>query len=191
MKKNVIFFLAGSIFGIVAFLFYQREQSPAAVAPQPILAKLETDAALGTGLIREGSDEIKALIKREREARNKRDSIHAVNREEVWVYQIGVNKEDPKAFENTYNILSRRIPNLYFFKQSDRSYLLVQHDGYNTEKELLSKQKEFETNVRQASITDSVHVINLTTYCSLRDEVKPVHEVKIVRKEWVVCYSCD
>jgi hypothetical protein len=191
MNRNTTLFLVFAIFGGFAYLFYQSEKSPAIINTKAVLATPETDAAIGAGLIRTGSDQIKALIKKEREARNRRDSIHAVNREEVWVYQIGVDKDDPKAFENTYNTLSVKIPNLYFFKKSEHNYLLVQHDGYNTEQELLHKQKQFESTLQQAHIQDTVRVINLTTYCSLRDEVKPVHEVKIVRKEWVVCYSCD
>jgi len=144
-----------------------------------------------SSFIQKEAEDLTTRIKEARIEKNRRDSVFAANREEVWVYQIGENKSDPKEFEKTYNLLSQRIQNLYFFKQSLRNYYLILHDGYNSEQELLGKQAEIELALQKAGVKDKISVINITTHCSLKEKIKPADEVNIARKEMAVCYTCD
>ncbi len=105
------------------------------------VTKTEKEASV---LLEKESTDLTALVKEARIEKNRRDSVFAANREEVWVYQIGTNKKEAKDFEKTYSILSKHMLHLYFFKQSQDNYYLILHDGYNTEQELLNKQNEVE-----------------------------------------------
>ena len=151
----------------------------------------KTDEEVKAELIKEGAKDLTALVKEARIEKNRRDSVFAANREEVWVYQIGTNKNDVKDFEQTYQVLSSKLTNLYFFKRSRNDYYLIHHDGYNSEQELMDEQPALEKTLADAGIKESVRVINITTYCSMKDAIKPAAEVKLKRKEMAVCYTCD
>ena len=190
MKRNVLFFLLTAF----ACLSCKETHDPSvashstADASTAVVNQVEK---IHKELIQQGSKDLAMLVREARKEKNRRDSVFAANREEVWVYQIGLNKTEAKDFEETYNILSQRMQNLYFFKQSQKNYSLILHDGYNSEQELLDKQNEIEATLQQAGVKDKVNVINITTHCGLKEKIKPAAEVKLAKKEMAVCYTCD
>lgn len=187
MKKNHLFFL------LTAFVCLSCGKPDQHTAPSgsTTVAHQVTDQEVVTGFMEKESKDLTTLIKEARIEKNRRDSVFAANREEVWVYQIGSNKKEAKDFEKTYSILSKHMQHLYFFKQSQDNYYLILHDGYNTEQELLNKQNEVEAAIKKLGVNDKVSVFNITTHCSLKEKIKPAHEVKLACKEMAVCYTCD
>jgi TolA-binding protein len=190
MKKNVLFFT------LIAFacLSCKETHDPSVTSSSTVEGSSTTavnQVEKREESIQQGSKELAVLVKEARIEKNRRDSVFAANREEVWVYQIGTHKKEAKDFEKTYNLLSKRMQNLYFFKQSLGNYSLILHDGYNSEQELLDKQNEIETTLQQAGVQDKVSVINITTHCGLKEKIKPTDEVKLTCKEMAVCYTCD
>lgn len=143
------------------------------------------------GFAEKKSKDLVTLVREARIEKSRRDSVFAANREEVWVYQIGTNKKDAKEFEKTYSLLFKRMQHLYFFKQSHGNYYLILHDGYNTEQELLDKQNEVQASINKLGVKEKVSVFNITTHCSLKEKIKPAHEVNLTCKEMAVCYTCD
>lgn len=196
MKKNILFFLAAA-----CTCFSCNETQHNSAQTTSAVASATTDAAgnakekseskAGSEGMENGVADLTTQIKEARVEKNRRDSVFAANRQEVWVYQIGVNKSKPTDFEKTYNTLSLRMQNLYFFKKANNSYNLILHDGYNSEQELLNKQSQLEKALAQAGIEDKVQVINITTHCGLKEAIKPAEEVKLEKKETAVCYTCD
>ncbi len=193
MKKNSLFFLAAAFACLSCEETHDHSVSTTSTVGSSTVVQeaTKTDQEVTSELIQKGAKDLTSLIKEARIEKNRRDSVFAANRQEVWVYQIGVNKSSPKDFEETYNILSSSMQNLYFFKQSRSNYYLILHDGYNSEQELLDKQKEIETALSKAGVNDKIRVINITTHCGLKEEIKPADEVKLAKKEMAVCYTCD
>ena len=189
MKRNGLFFLMAAFVCLSCEETHDHSVTSSSTTVVNQVAK--TDKEVVSELIQEGSKDLTALVKEARLEKNRRDSVFATNREEVWVYQIGINKREAKDFEETYNILSQRMQNLYFFKQSRNNYYLLLHDGYNSEQELLDKQNEIEASLQEAGLKDNIRVINITTHCGLKEKIKPAHEVKLTCKEMAVCYTCD
>jgi hypothetical protein len=195
MKKTILFFLAAAITCLSCEETHNHSLTTTSTVESSnngVVKATEKSVSEGESQLKEkGENDFTRQIKEARIEKNRRDSVFAANRQEVWVYQIGVSKSKPTDFEKTYNILSTRMQNLYFFKKSPNNYYLILHDGYNSEKELLGKQNKIEATLAQAGIKDKVQVVNITTYCGLKEEIKPAAEVKLAKKETAICYTCD
>ncbi|MDB5272232.1 MAG: hypothetical protein JWO58_599 [Chitinophagaceae bacterium] len=150
----------------------------------------KSDAEVNAELIEKGVDVGTTLIENVSAAKQQRDSIRAANRKEVWIFQIGGNQSSPKAFEELYHQLSGSLTNLYLFKESKHSYYLIKKDNCDSQQELLDKQNEVEAAIQQAGATADIRVINLTSYCELKDDVQMDDNVKLKGKDRLDCYTC-
>ena len=115
------------------------------------------------------------------------DSIKRANKEEVWVYQIGLAKNNTKEIWPTYMVLNTITSNITIFKESRKSYYIVKNDGLD-EDELISGLDAFKSEVDK--LEPIVKVVNLSTYCPLRKEVTEGEKIKI-KKTKISCLVCD
>ena len=122
------------------------------------------------------------------EQKKRNDSARIANKQPNWVYQIGRPKISVQELWEAYEPL-QGLSNLYVFKESKKSYIIIKDDGYSKQQleELLEAFKleveKFETRIQ---------IVNLSTFCKAKEDIKQGKKIKI-RRENIMLSSveCD
>jgi hypothetical protein len=118
----------------------------------------------------------------------KNDSTIRVNKEKMWVYQIGKSKTDLDDVIMLYEKL-KEIPGIYLFEKSKKEFYVIKFDGRSKE-ELDSSLDGFKSLIEDVSLT--VTVTNLMTLCPLRQEIVEGKRGKLKRKySEIPCFICQ
>lgn len=145
--------------------------------------KTETEVYIDAGL------EVIEIVGDGFEQKQINDSIKRVNKEQVWVYQIGLAKNNVDEVWSTYEIANKITSNVTVFKKSRKSYFVVKNDGLG-KNELLDGLDSFKSEID--SVESIIKVVNLSTFCPLRKEISNGKKIKIKKlKAKIECLVCD
>ena len=116
------------------------------------------------------------------------DSIKKANREKIWVYQIGLPKNDISELWNSYNSL-QHFSNIFIFKESKNSFFIIKDDGYS-EQELKDSLPNFK--IKIDSIEKRIKIIDLMSVCPKRKKITTTKKIKLKKgNPEVPCYICN
>ena len=129
-------------------------------------------------------DEVQKAIAQKK----KNDSLKIAGKQPNWVYQIGRPKINMRELWDAYEPL-QDLSNLYVFKESKKSYIIIKDDGHSKQ-QLEESLEAFKAEIQK--FETRVDIINLTTFCKAKEEIKQGKRIRI-RKENILLFSleCD
>ena len=122
------------------------------------------------------------------EQKKRNDSVRIANKQPNWVYQIGRPKISVQELWEAYEPL-QGLSNLYVFKESKKSYIIIKDDGHSKQ-QLEESLEAFKSEVEK--FETRIEIVNLTTFCKAKEDIKQGKKIKI-RKERIMLSSieCD
>ena len=185
-QNNNLLLLLIAILILVGGYFYlnsEEETSNETVNEYYEAEKTETEVYIEAGL--EAVNIIGDGLKQKRI----NDSIKRANKEQVWVYQIGLSKNNVDEIWPTYKVVKNITSNITVFKDSRKSYYIVKNDGLGKDK-LLIGLNAFKSEID--SVETIIKVVNLSKFCPLRKEISSGKKIKIKKaKTEIECLVCD
>ncbi|SFX51383.1 hypothetical protein [Cytophaga hutchinsonii] len=121
--------------------------------------------------------------------KRKKDSAKFANREKVWVYQIGLAEKNEQQLWKVYDRI-KSMGNIYAFKQSDDSYILIWNDFY-TQEQLIDSLYHFNMRLSKAGVSDIAKPYDIMTDCKLKEKVVHTGGIKNSKKQVMPCLMCD
>ena len=120
------------------------------------------------------------------EQKKRNDSARVANKKPTWVYQIGRPKTHVQELWEAYEPL-QGLSNLYVFKESKKSYIIIKDDGYSKQ-QLEESLEAFESEVEK--FETRIHIVNLSTFCKAKEDIKQGKKIKI-RKQRIMLSSIE
>lgn len=185
-KLDKLFYIILIIIVIIPFSFnyfpsFEREENVEEEVPISY-EKSKEEIYVETGMAVAG--EVKKVI----EQKKRNDSVRIANKQPNWVCQIGRPKINVQELWEAYEPL-QGLSNLYVFKESKKSYIIIKDDGYSKQ-QLEESLEAFKSEVEK--FETRIGIVNLTTFCKAKEDIKQGNKIKI-RKESIMLSSieCD
>ncbi len=121
--------------------------------------------------------------------RRMRDSIRLANREQMYVYQIGLPARHEDDIIEEYQKLSN-TEDVFIFKNGRRDYFLVKDEG-KSELTLRDSLEVFKEKLPN-TIIGSAKVINILQLCSRNEKLTRAKNINFKKsKQEIPCFICD
>lgn len=131
--------------------------------------------------------EVKEVVDEAIEDKRRNDSIRRSHREQIWVYQIGLQLEGKRQVTEVYKQVSF-LENVKAFKTKKKSYFLYKDTGQSKE-ELEQGLEALQESIDSLDIR--ISVIDLMERCPLKKSPTRIKDIKVRRSDNdIPCYEC-
>lgn len=121
--------------------------------------------------------------------KQRKDSIFKANRKQVWVYQIGLPKNNLESLWEAYKKL-KAIPGIFVFKESRKNFFIIKDDAY-TEQQLTDSLNKVKMQIDTICAEKKIEIINLMDFCSKKETIIEGEKIRIKKeKEEIPCWIC-